>query len=165
MRVPIRKPGKFTHQKPDPNLTQEKFDELKDKLQSLKKSQPEAAKEVHRLAEMGDLSENAAYQIAKGRLRGINQKIIDLGNHLNQAVIIRLDVNSDRVQIGSAVRVGINSEEKVYKILGSSEADPFKGIISSNSPIGSALMGHKIGETVEIKIRDKITICRIIDIN
>jgi len=60
MRVPIRKPGKYTHLKPDPNLTEGKFNELKKKLERLKADQPDAIAEVRRLAEMGDFSENAA---------------------------------------------------------------------------------------------------------
>ena len=57
MRTPIRKPGKYTHLKPDPNLTEKKFNELKEKLERLKKfSRPNAAAEVRRLAEMGDFS-------------------------------------------------------------------------------------------------------------
>lgn len=165
MRVPIRKPGKYTHLKPDNNLTKAKLDELKNKLARLKKSQPEAANEVNRLAQLGDLSENAAYQIAKGRLRSINQRILDLGNHINSAVIIEPTGNTGVVALGSNVTIFINDKQATYLILGSSEADPGKNIISHNSPIGSALMGHMAGDEVEVEQGNKTIKCEIIKVN
>lgn len=165
MRVPIRKPGKYTHQKPDPHLTQDKFNEFKNYLEKLKKVvRPEAAQEVRRLAELGDLSENAAYQIAKGRLRGINQKIIDLENHLGGAIIIKTDENVDTVQLGKKVTVEINGDKKTFLILGSEETNPSQGIISHNSPIGSAIIGHQVGDEVEIKQPGRIIKCKIINL-
>ena len=78
MRVPIRKGGEFTNIIPDPNLTRKKFNEFSVKLKSLKLEQPKAILEVKRLAELGDFSENAAYQMAKGHLRSLNEKIFKL---------------------------------------------------------------------------------------
>lgn len=165
MRTPIRKPGKYTHLKPDPNLTEEKFNELKEKLERLKKfSRPNAAAEVRRLAEMGDFSENAAYQIAKGRLRGINQRILDIEDHLKNAVIIKSAKNINTVQLGCKVTIESNGKPKTYLILGSSETNPAEGIISHNSPIGSALMGHKAGDIVKVKLNNKEVEYRIIRI-
>ncbi|MFA6215248.1 MAG: GreA/GreB family elongation factor [Patescibacteria group bacterium] len=164
MRVPIRKPGKYTHLKPDPCLTEEKFNELKDQLAKLKASQPAAADEVRRTAEMGDLSENAAYQIAKGRLRGINQRILDLQDHLNRVVIIKPAKNAEAVELGRRVTIEINGQQITYLILGSEETDPAQGIISHHSPIGSALMGKKTGDAVKINQKNKVIECRIIKV-
>src|SRR3989338_2223242 len=164
MRVPIRKPGKYTHLKPDPHLTEEKFNELKNKLARLKKSQPVAAAEVARLAEMGDFSENAAYQIAKGHLRGINQRILELEDHLHRALIIKPMKNTQTVQLGHRVTIETAGKQKTYLVLGSSETNPSEGIISCNSPIGSALMGHQVGDKVKIQPADKGIECRIIKI-
>jgi transcription elongation factor GreA len=181
MRTPIRKPGKYTHLKPDPNLTEKKLNELKEKLERLKKfSRPNAAAEVRRLAEMGDFSENAAYQIAKGRLRGINQRILDIEDHLKNAVIIKLSKNIyphtaglraehssvgvNTVQLGCKVTVESNGKKRTYLILGSSETNPAQGIISHNSPIGSALMGRKAGDMVKVKLNNKEVEYRIIRI-
>lgn len=181
MRTPIRKPGKYTHLKPDPNLTEEKFNELKERLEKLKKfSRPNAAAEVRRLAEMGDFSENAAYQIAKGRLRGINQRILDIEDHLKNAVIIKLSKNIyphatglrtehsgmgvNSVQLGCKVTIESNNKLKTYLILGSSETNPAEGIISHNSPIGSALIGRKAGDIVKVKLNDKEAGYRIVGI-
>jgi len=164
MQVPIRKPGKYTHDKLDPHLTEEKFSELKNKLAGLKASQPEAAREVKRLSEMGDLSENAAYQMAKGHLRSINQKILELEDYLHHIVIIKPLGNTDTVQLGHRVTIETSGKQRTYLILGSSETDPSQGIISRNSPIGSAILGHKVGDIIRIKTKDTGIECKIIKI-
>ena len=164
MRVPIRKPGKYTHQKPDPYLTLAKFNELKNKLERMKKSQPAMIIEVKRLAEMGDFSENAAYQIAKGRLRGLNQRMLDIEDHLKTAIIIGDEKNCDTVQLGCDVIVEIGGKKKQYKILGSSETNPEGNVISHNSPIGSALMGHRVGEVVKVQLVKKVVEYRVVGI-
>jgi len=155
MRVPIRKGGEFTYISPDPNLTAEKFLKLKKELEQLKRTErPVVIQEVKRLAELGDFSENAAYQMAKGRLRGINQRIFELEDHLNHAVIIKLPRNKKQVQLGSRVTVNSNGCLITYTILGSSEINLDKNVISHNSPIGSALMGKKVGDVLKIKLSD-----------
>ncbi len=155
MQIPYRKPGKYMLQKSDPLLTKGKFAELENKLVRLKKKRPEAAEEVRRLAELGDFSENMEYQLAKGRLRGLNQGILNLEKQLNQAVIITPQKQTDTVQIGHYVTIQSDSNEKTYQILGSSETNPQKGIISHNSPIGSGLIGRKVGEVVKIKLANE----------
>lgn len=164
MQLPFRKPGKYTHLKPDQNLTEAKYDELKNKLERLKFNRPSAANEVKRLAEFGDFSENAEYQIAKGRLRGINQGILEIEDHLKRAVIIKPNKNSGVVQLGSSVTIETAGQEKTYLILGSTEANPSRGVISSRSPIGSALMGKKIGDQIKIKLADRVAEYEIIKI-
>jgi len=151
MRVPYRKPGKFSQMKMDPLMTKEKFAELEDKLEKLKQKRPQAAAEVKRLAELGDFSENVEYQLAKGRLRGINNAILTLENQLNQAEIIA-PIKNDKVQVGSVVTLKTENGMKKYQILGSAEANPQKGIISRNSPIGEALLGHTAGEVIKIRL-------------
>lgn len=150
MQVPKRKPGQFAHLKQDHNITEEKFNELKKELEYLQRIAPSSAEEVARLAQMGDFSENAAYQMAKGRLRGINQRILELEDQIKHAVIIKPTKDAQTVQIGHKVTIESNGKEKTYLILGSAETDPLKGIISQNSPLGSALLGRKLGETIKI---------------
>lgn len=164
MQTPIRKSGKYTHAKPDPNLTQDKFDELKAKLKRLKEAQPQAIKEMKRLAEMADFSENAAYAMAKGRLRGINQRILELENEIKNAVVIAPIKNSEVVQLGSQVTVEAGGQQTTFLILGSSETDPGKGIISHKSPIGAALMGHRVGDSITFAAAPNSAVCRIIKI-
>jgi len=165
MQTPRRKLGKFTYLKFDPHLTQEKFDELKNLLEKLKKfSRPQASAEVKRLAEMGDFSDNMAYSMAKGRLRGINQQIIELESHLKIAEIIKPSKNKDTVQMGSRVTIETNGKQKIYLILGSTETNPLQGIISHISPIGAALIGHKVGDKVKFQPANKVIECKIISI-
>ncbi len=153
MQLPYRKPGKYTYLKPDEYLTEEKYNELKNKLDRLKYNRPRLAEEVKKYASDGDFSENAAYQIAKGRLRGMNRGILEIEDHLKRAVIIRHIKGANQVALGSTVTVKSAGKQKTFLILGSSEANPAKGIISRNSPLGSALMGRRVGD--KIKLPDK----------
>jgi transcription elongation factor GreA len=164
MQIPIRKSGKYTHTQIDPHLTAAKFSELQNKLERLKKIQPSAIEEVKRLAAHGDFSENHAYQMAKSRLRGINQRIIELENTLKQAIIIKPNKNSGIVQLGNLVTVETDNKIQTFQILGSAETDPDAGIISHHSPIGAALIGRRIGETVTIKLANKAVEYKIIKI-
>lgn len=146
-------------------MTERKFNELKRQVEKLKNfSRPQAAAEVARLAELGDFSENAEYQLAKGRLRGINSAIIRLENHLNQAVIIAPDAPKDTVRVGHTVTIERDGQQKTYQLLGSAETNPEKGIISYNSPLGSALIGYGVGEEVTIKLAEKETVVKIVKI-
>lgn len=163
MQIPYRKPGKYANESLDPLLTQEKFDELTKQLERLIKSRKTVAKEVARLAEFGDFSENVEYQLAKGRLRGINNRILVLEHQLNQAQIISPE-KANTVQIGNTVTIHDGDKQKTYQILGSTEADPTKGIISYTSPIGSALLGKKLGDTATIELPGKTMDYTIVNI-
>ena len=133
----------------DPFMTQDKFNELTKDLVLLKQKRPHAVSEVARLAELGDFSENVEYQQAKGRLRGINNIILKIEYQLNHAEIIEAP-KTGQVEIGSTVTVEIDSQTKIFTILGSSESNPSHGIISYSSPIGKMLFGKSVGETVEL---------------
>lgn len=139
--------------------------ELTNKLDRLKNiSRPRGAEEVKRLAELGDFSENVEYQLAKGKLRGINDNITKIENQLKNAVVISPQKQTDTVELGNTVTVESGGAQKSYQILGSVETNPHKGIISHNSPIGAALIGCKIGEVIKIKINDKEVEYKIISI-
>ncbi len=164
MQTPKRKPPKFANLKPDPYITEEKSNVIKKQLEKLiSYSQPHAKDEVHRLAEMGDFSENHAYQMAKGRLRAINQRILDLKDHLAKAQIIRSNKSSNII-LGSTITVKVNGKQKILKILGSSEVDLTKGIISHNSIVGSALLSHRTGDIVKINLPSKIIEYKIVKV-
>lgn len=163
MRLPFRKPGKYTQIKSDPIITRSKFEDLKNNLKKLKKVRPEVVKEVARLAELGDFSENVEYQLAKGRLRGINSRILKLERQIADAQIISTTKNNI-IQIGSVVTIESDGKQKIYQILGSSETNPEKGIVSHSSPIGSALLNHEVGDMVSVKIADKQVDYKIIAI-
>jgi len=165
MRVPIRKAGQYTNMKLDPNMTKKKFDELTAQLKKLKDlSQPRAVAEVKRLALMGDFSENHAYQMAKGKLRGINQRILDLEKLLAEAVIIE-NTRSSTVVMGSIVTLEFGGQKKIFQILGSLETAPAEGIISYSSPLAQIILGKKVGDTAELKIDKKTIIYKIVKID
>lgn len=151
MRLPNRKPGKYTFPTFDPNITQAKLEELKQQLALTEKKLPQAIKEVQQYGENGDFSENAEYQVAKGRLRGLNKAVEELRYQINHAVLIPEPTDATTVQIGHTVTVQVNGVEKTFTILGSTETNPAAGIISYQSPVGAALLGKKVGDTVKIK--------------
>ncbi len=165
MRVPYRKPGKYSQLPMDPIMSEKKFCELKSKLDRLQRvSRPRAITEMSRLAETGDFSENAGYQAVKGRLRGINQAIMAIEIQIKQAVIVEQRAVDGKVRIGNLVTVETNNTQKTYQILGSSESSPSKGIISHTSPLGSALLGARSGDDVIVKLTNKIVKYKIIKV-
>lgn len=165
MQVPKRKPGKYAMDKTDLHFTEAKLKALKAQLEKLQKVEmPQAIAEVERLRLLGDFSENAAYSMAKGRLRGINGRITSLSNRINGAIIIRPDENVGTVQLGSIVTIEMQGKQITYKILGSAETNPLGGVISHNSPIGSVLMGHRVGDTPVCEINGNAVECKILRI-
>lgn len=164
MQIPTRKYDKIPKQKSDPHITEEKFKELSAKRDRLIKiDRPREAAEVQRLALMGDFSENAGYQLAKARLRGINNRILEIEDLLKRAEIIK-PANNGQANLGNTVVLENEGRQKSYQILGSAETDPAKGIISQNSPLGSSLLGKKIGDEIEMCLKDKIVYWKIVDI-
>jgi len=156
MQIPYRKPGKYTNLVQDPHITGERAVEIEKKLEKLKKIvRPKLMEEVALLAQGGDFSENAGYQSAKGRLRGINQKILNYESQLRRAVIIKPQKQIDTVQIGHSVTIRGGGKNKTYQILGSMETDPGKGIISQNSPLGEKLIGRRAGEIIKLTAGNK----------
>lgn len=165
MQVPIRKPGKYTHLKPDAHMTGAKYNELAQELERMKKAvRPRLAAEVRRTGAFGDFSENAEYQIAKGKLRGLNQRILDTEDLLKRATIIEFSSGDGTIRIGSRVTVELNGKEKAYQILGSSETDPTRGIISHQSPIGAALIGRRAEESVTVAVNGRSAVYKIIKV-
>jgi transcription elongation factor GreA len=155
MRLPNRKPGKHTFPTFDPQMTAEKLLGLQKKLADVKAALPQAIRETQQYGENGDFSENAEYQIAKGRLRTLNRVADELQYQINHASVIEKPRSGATVHIGHTVMVQtpdtINSLQR-FHILGSSETNPAAGIISYQSPLGAALLGHAVGETITLKI-------------
>lgn len=103
--------------------------------------------------EYGDLSENSEYTDAKEQQVFTEGRIVELEHILKNAVIIdESHENCECVNVGCDVHVELETGEMIFKIVGSAEADPDKGWISNESPIGKALLGRKAGEEVEITV-------------
>lgn len=129
---------------------------LKDDLVRSEKERPKAADDVARYKEMGDLSENAAYQEAKNHLRRLNGRIDSIKERLKRAVVIDENAGaSGVVRVGATVTIRVNGQEKTYQIVGSQEADPSRGRISHLSPLGLLLMGKRVGDTVTREVNGK----------
>jgi len=165
MQVPTRRSERRPQAKPDPYLTASKLKEIKENLERLKSlSRPRAAEEVRRQALDGDFSENAGYQLAKGRLRGINRRIDELEKQVREAVVIEGGRRSGRVEIGSRVKLAMGGKEKTYTILGSAETDPERLIISHLSPLGAALLCRGVNEEISLILAKKEVKVKILEI-
>ena len=149
---------------PEPTyLTAEGAEKLRKELEELKGPRRlELSKRLRSAIQMGDLSENADYHKAKEDQGFLEGRIQELEYKLRNAVIIDQNGNRDEVGIGSHVTIQeVDGPEETYHVVGAQEADPRNGRISNESPIGQAVMGHKIGEVVEAetpggKLRFKI---------
>lgn len=129
-------------------LTEERYNELLAEFNNLKtKGRKEVAERLRHAKELGDLSENSEYQQAREDQMRLEQKISHLEDLLKKSVIIKKPNGSETVRIGSKVKVRKNKEIIVYTIVGSNEANPAKGLISNESPLGRSLLGKKIGDT------------------
>ena len=164
MQVPYRKPGKYSQMKSDPLMTKEKLLSLERKLLKLKSARPVLAAEVARLAELGDFSENAEYQLAKGKLRGLNSAMLSLDHQINNAEVFEQPIKTDEVMLGSTVTVVNEKGQLVFQILGSVETNPNRGVISLHSPLGQALLGKKVGESAVVKLANKEIKYKIVSI-
>lgn len=132
-------------------LTTEGAARLKAELEELTgPKREELAARLRTAIQMGDLSENADYIKAKEDQGFLEGRIQELEYILGNAVIIEDNDNKDVVAIGSHVTIQEEDfPEETYHLVGSTEADPSKGMISFESPIGQALMDHRVGDTVE----------------
>lgn len=109
----------------------------------------EVAEAIQSAKEEGDISENSAYDEAKLAQAFLEGRIQTIEAQLRDAVIIEKNGNSDRVGVGSTVTIQEEgSDPETYHIVGSAEADPLDGRISNESPLGKALLGAKVGDTV-----------------
>lgn len=136
-------------------LTEEGLAKLEDELQDLKVvKRKEVAAKIKEAREQGDLSENAEYDAAKDEQRDIEIRIEEIEKILKNAEIVtNEDVDANAINIGSTVRIKDLEfdEEMEYKIVGSTEADVLGNKISNESPVGVALIGSKVGDTIEIE--------------
>jgi len=141
-----------------------KLEKELDYLKSVKRT--EVAERIKSAIALGALSENSEYEDAKNEQAFLEGKISDLENKLRTAEVIDESEIGNGVQLGSIV-VLLNQEtgtETEYTIVGSDEADPFAGLMSNESPIGSAIMGHVEGEEVEVQVPSGIRHMKILSI-
>lgn len=149
-------------------MTSEGVKKLEAELELLKtEKRKEITEKIKVALSFGDLSENSEYDEAKNEQAFVEGKIAQLENMLKNTIVVdESEIDADTVGIGSIVKIkdyGYN-EEVEYSIVGSAEADPLEFKISNESPVGSALIGKKVGDTVEVNVPDGTSKVEILDI-
>ncbi len=135
-------------------LTPEGVEELREELEHLiSVKRPALAERLNKAIQQGDLSENADYIMAKEEQGFLEGRIQQIEAMLHHAVLIEDNASKDHVSLGSRVTVVEQGQavEEVFRIVGAAEADPIKGNVSNESPIGQALLDHKVGDIVGVK--------------
>ena len=135
-------------------LTKERYEELREELSYLKNvREKEVADLIKEARSFGDLSENSEYDEAKNEQGKLFSREAEIENILANAEIIEYSSSTDKITTGSRVTVIDISDDtrEEYWIVGSQEADPYKGRISDESPFGRALIGNHVGDIVEVE--------------
>ncbi len=136
-------------------LTYQGLTKLEQELHELKVvRRKEVSQKIKEAREQGDLSENAEYDAAKDEQRDIEARVEEIEAILKNAEVVDEDeVDLDTISIGCRIRILDKElkEELEYKLVGSTEASSLKGKISNESPVGKALIGHKVGDTVTVE--------------
>ena len=132
------------------------FKTLEDEQRKLKyKNRPDVIKAIAEAREHGDLSENAEYHAAKEMQSFIERRITELEDKIRRSDVIDVsNIKNDKVVFGASIELFDEKSEKelTYQIVGIDEANVEKGLISINSPVARALMGKKIGDSVNVKL-------------
>lgn len=148
-------------------LTPEGVQKLREELEYLTTvRRQEIAERLHAAIQHGDISENADYENAKNDQAFIEGRILLLEETLKHATIIEAQGPSDTVQLGSQVTVAEDGREpEQFHIVGPMEANPRLGRISNESPLGRALLGHRVGDAVTIEAPAGTLLFRILSIS
>ncbi len=159
-------------------LTKEGEKQLRAELNNLINNvRPEVIEELKEARAQGDLSENADYDAARNRQAEIESRILEIESLLNHVKIIKKtnsnNINSSKkIKLGSEViyvkmdhKLKLLDKKNTIKIVGAIEADPFKGLISNESPLAKAIMNKTINDIVEVKTTKSIYKLKIKEIN
>ena len=150
-------------------ITKEGLQKLQDELDHrMSVVRNEIAQEIEFARSYGDLSENAEYTEAKNKQTENETRIAYLQDEMSRLeVVLDEDITTDAVSVGTTVKVKNLDKNKtiVYSIVGANESDPFNTRISDESAVGHALVGHKVGEKVEVEVPAGILHFQILDIS
>ena len=137
-------------------ITEEGYKKLKEELEYLRTTKRNEVRESVKVARsFGDLSENAEYDAARTEQAQVEAQIAELEDKLSRMkVVSEDDVTTDRVNVGAKVKIhNLNFDDIIeYSLVGSTEADPFQNKVSDSSPIGKAIIGAKVGDTVTVRL-------------
>ena len=150
-------------------LTREGLKAYEEELNYLKEvKRHEIAQKIKEAREQGDLSENAEYDAAKDEQRDNEARIEELEKILKDVELVNEeDIDLETINVGCHVRVidKTAKQELEFKIVGSTEADSLRGKISNESPVGAALLGHKVGDTVKVETQVGVISYKVIEIH
>lgn len=144
-------------------FTKQGYDDLVSEKNELTKSRPEAVFNLKTAREMGDLSENAAYRVARSKLSSVDRRLRFLTKILDNAYIMEVDFKG-MVDVGCFVTVETKIGNQTYQIVNSHESDLAHGKISYYSPVGRALIGKRVNDVVEVTTPNGKTIYKIKEI-
>lgn len=132
-------------------LTRDGKKKLEEELSYLEhEKRAEVSARIKVAREFGDISENSEYDDAKNEQAQVEKRISEINHVLQNAKVVKKPAkNSDKVSVGSTVKVNMGGRQSTFTIVGGSESDIANGKISNSSPVGKALCGHKKGEKVE----------------
>ncbi|OGC62375.1 transcription elongation factor GreA [candidate division WWE3 bacterium RIFCSPLOWO2_01_FULL_53_14] len=122
---------------------QEEYDQL------VNVRRKEVAEKLQKARDLGDITENAAYDTARDEQAFVEGRVAELDDLLKRVEMVG-EEKASAVQVGSKVKVHLDGNEQEFQIVGAPEANPVDGKISHESPLGQALLGKKVGEEVEI---------------
>lgn len=149
-------------------LTPARYKDLEAELQRLSTlERSEIAERIRQARAMGDLSENFDYQDAKRQQGILEGKIINLKQTLERAKVTDYTAGGgDTVALGSVVKVHDSEydEDLTYTIVGVMDSDPSRNLISNTSPVGKALIGHKVGDEVEVSTPEGVVAYAIVEV-
>ena len=149
-------------------MTPEGYQRLQEELKHLiRVERPRVVQDIAAARDHGDLSENAEYDAAKERQGFVEGRIAEINGKMARAQVIDVaTIDTDKVVFGATVTVYDDESEgeSTYRIVGEDESDIKQGLISISSPVAKALIGHRIGDEVQIKVPSGIRIYEIIDI-
>ena len=141
-------------------LTQVEIQKMQEEINYRKEVlAPQLRAAVKSAKELGDLSENDEYHSAKRDMNKNNSRIAYLQSMINTAVVISTDSREDEIGLFDEIEIHYDNDDETRKIriVTTLRNDVLKGCISKESPLGMALLGHKVGDTVTIKVNDKIS--------
>ncbi len=145
-------------------ITQEGLDKLQQELHELTTiRRPEIVNRIKVAKELGDLSENAEYTSAKEEQSFVEGRIQEIEQVLKQAKVVA-ENHTGTIGIGTTVTFSVDGDKDSFELVGPTESDPEKGKISVDSPVGQALLGHKVKDKVKVETPDGSVIYEIISV-
>ena len=150
-------------------LTEEGLHKLEAELEELTTvKRQEIAQSIEVARSFGDLSENSEYDEAKNEQAVVEARIAELENMLrNVKVLDEDDLSTEVIHVGSKIKVKDYEFDEIlhYQIVGSTEADPMHGRISDESPVGLSLLGHSVGDKVDVEVPDGTVLLEVLEIS